>query len=84
MGGAAGIKGVQPQGIGHNANAGKAHGSRGDHRVQRDTNAGEDARGQRDTDSVVEERPEQVLVDVAHHRAGQTHRSGHIGQVAAH
>ena len=84
VGGAARVKGVQPQGICDDADAGQAHGRGGDHRVQRDAEAREHARRQRDADGVVEERPEQVLMDVAHHRAGQAHRGGYIGQVAAH
>ena len=84
VGGVARVKGVQPQRVRDNADAGQAHGRRGNHRVQRDAKAGEHARRQRDADGVVEERPEQVFVNVAHHRAGQPHGGRHIGQITAH
>ena len=55
---------IQPQGVGHHAEAGKAHGRRAEHRIQRQPQGDEHPGGQGYADGVVEKRPEQVFVDV--------------------
>ena len=69
---------VQAQGVGNHANAGEGHGCRPQHGVQGQSQAAEHTGGNGDADDVVDERPEQVFLDVAHHPTGQAHRLHHI------
>ena len=76
---------AQPQGVGHHAEGGKAHGGGGEHGVELPAQQGkEDPGGQGDADDVVNERPEQVLADVADDRPGQADGGDGVGQIALH
>ena len=72
---------VQPQSIHAHGEAGHAHGGGAYHGVHL---VGEQAGGQGNADHVVEEGPEQVLVDVGNGAPAQPDSSGHIGQAAVH
>ena len=62
---------IQPQRVRHHAEAGQAHRGRAVHRVQRQPQPDEHARCQRNADDVIDEGPEQVLMDVAQRRAAE-------------
>ena len=72
------VEQVQAQGVAYHAEAGKAHGSSTEHGVQRQAEGDEHACGQRDADDVVDERPEQVFVDVAQGSTAQADGGGHV------
>ena len=58
-------KQIQTQGVCHNAEARKAHRRRTEHRVQLPAEQRDPyARSQRNTDDIVNEGPEQILVNV--------------------
>ena len=78
------VEQVQAQGVAYHAEAGKAHGSSTEHGVQRQAEGDEHACGQRDADDVVDERPEQVFVDVAQGSAAQADGGGHVRQLGVH
>ena len=82
--GAVQVEQVQPQGIAHNTEAGKAHGRSPEHGVQGQAEGDEHTGSQRDADDVVDERPEQVFVDVAQGGAAQPDGGGHIGEPGVH
>ena len=82
--GAVQVEQVQPQGIAHDTEAGKAHGRSPEHGVQGQAEGDEHTGGQRDADDVVDERPEQVFVDVAQGGAAQPNGGGHIGEPGVH
>ena len=76
---------AQAQGIQHDADARQAHRRRPDHGRELDAERGvEHARRERDADDVVEERPEEVLLDVAHDTARQADRTDRVEEVAPH
>ena len=74
-----GLEQPQPQGIGHHEDTAHAHGRRAQHgaelqaegRIQR-TGGDGDAQG------IVEEGPEEVLLDVPDGGPAQLHRTGHL------
>ena len=78
------VKQVQPQSVAHHAEAGKAHGSCAEHGVQRQPQGDKHTGCQRDADDVVDERPEQVFVDVAQGSAAQPDGGGHIRKLGVH
>ena len=73
---------VQPKRVRHDADRRKAHRCRAVHRVQRQAQPDVAARRKRDADGVIEERPEQILVDVAYDMPRQIHRRRNIRKVA--
>ena len=75
------LKQVQPQGIHAYGEAGKAHGSCSHHGVHL---IAEQAGCQRDADYIVEEGPEQVLVDIGHGAPAQPYSCGHIRKPTVH
>ena len=75
---------IQPQGVGHHAEAGKAHGGGAEHGVQGQAQGDEHPGGQRNADGVVEKRPEQVLVDVPQGGPAKPDGGGHVQQTAVH
>ena len=80
-----GLKELEPQGIGDNAHRAEAHGGSGEHGVELESEGDKQhARSQRDADGVVEEGPEQILLDVADHRAGEFNGGDSVEQVALH
>ena len=58
------VQQIQPQGIGHHAEAAEAHGRCGYHGTEAYAQARQSPRRHRDADAVIEEGPEQILVDV--------------------
>ncbi len=72
---------VQTQSVHTDGETGKAHAGGADHGVHLPF---EEPRRQRDADEIVEESPEQVLVNVFQYRTGKAHRGRHIGQGAVH
>ena len=82
--GAVQVEQVQPQSVADDAEARQAHGGRAEHRVQRQTERDEHTSGQRDADDIINERPEQVFVDVAQGCAAQADGGGHIGELGVH
>ena len=80
-----GLKQLEPQGIGDHAHRAEAHGSGGKHGVELEPEGDKQHTGsQRDSNGVVEEGPEQVLLDVADHRVGEFDGGNGIQQVALH
>ncbi len=75
---------AQTQSIGHHAYRAHAHSSCCDHRVQAEARPSKRARRHRNADGVVEQCPEQVLLDVAHSGTRKIQGSGHIGQITVH
>ena len=76
---------VKTQCITYDTEAGKAHGSGSEHRVQQPSEDGIPYAGsQRDADDVIKERPKQILMDVTQGCAAQADRRGHIGKPALH
>lgn len=59
-------KQIQAEGVRDHAEAGKAHGRRREHRIQRNPGKRhEHARRNRNTDAVIEKRPEQIFMDIS-------------------
>ena len=75
---------IQPQGVGHHAEAGKAHGRGAEHGVQCQPQRDEHPGGQRNADGVVEKRPEEVFVNVAERRAAQADGCRNIEHAVGH
>ena len=75
---------VQPQGVGHHAEAGQAHGCSTELGVQGQAKGDEHTGCKGDADGVVEEGPEQVFVNVAQSGAAQANGGGHVAQAAVH
>ena len=76
---------VQPQRVRDHAEARQAHRRRAEHRVQRPAEQGDvQPRRQGDADHIVEEGPEQVLVDVSERRAAEADGRRHVAQPALH
>ena len=79
------LKQVQSQRVGNYTEAGKAHGSSAEHRVQGPAEKRNPDTGcQRNTNYIVEERPKEILVDVAKSSAAHTDSSWHVGKLALH
>ena len=78
------LKQVQTKGIGDNAEAGQAHGSCSEHRVQRQSQGDEHPSSQGDANGVIEEGPEQVLVDVPQSSPAETDGRRHVAEPALH
>ena len=78
------VKQVQSQGVAHHAEAGKAHGSCTEHGVQRQPQGNEHTGCQRNADDVIDERPEQVFMDVTQGSAAQPDGGGHIRELGVH
>ena len=76
--GAVQIEQVQSQGVAHDAEAGQAHGSSTEHGIQRQAEGDEQTSRQRDADDIVDERPEQVLVDVPQGGAAEADGRRHV------
>ena len=74
-------KPCKAQGVGDDEEGGKAHGGRSDHGVQGDACEGKHARRERDPDTVVEKRPEEVLLDDAHRPFREADRLGQRTQI---
>ena len=75
----------QAQRVCHDAHARQAHCCGAEHGRELPAGEGEEhTRGQRDADAVVEQRPEQVLLDVADRGARELDGAGDIHEVAAH
>ena len=68
----------------HHAHRAARHSRRGNHGVQGYARERERTGRHGDADHIVNERPEQVLLDIAHGRARKRDRRRHIGQVAFH
>ena len=75
------FKQIQSQRIHADREARQTHGRSADHRVHL---PGKQSRRQGDTDCIIEECPEQILVDVAKRCAAEPDRRGNIGQAAVH
>ena len=75
---------VQPQGVGDHAEAAEAHGGSGKHGAKADTQSHQGPRRDGDAHGVIEEGPEQVLVDVAQSGAAEADGSADIQQAALH
>ena len=76
---------AQPQGVQHDADARQAHRRRADHRRELHAEGGvEYARRERNADDVVEERPEEVLLDVTHDAARKADGGDSVEEVAPH
>lgn len=79
------LKELEPQGIGDNAHRAEAHGGSGEHGIELESEGDKQhARSQRDADGVVEEGPEQILLDVADHGTAQFHGRHGIPQIIFH
>ena len=72
---------IQPQRVHAHKEAGQRHCRRAVHRLHVDP---VQTHGERDTDGVVKECPEQILVNIADGRAAQANGSRHIRQAAFH
>ena len=84
-GGEPGLPAAQPQGIADHAHRRKAHGGGGKHGVELPVQGGiEYARGDGNADGIIEERPEQILLDIAQHAAGKLQSGRDIGGIAVH
>ena len=80
-----GLKELEPQGVCDNAHRAEAHGGSGEHGVELESEGDKQhARSQRDADGVIEEGPEQILLDVADYRAGELNGGDSVEQVALH
>ena len=75
---------IQPQSVGHHAEARKAHCRRAVHRVQRYARPDERARRKRNADDVIDERPEQIFVNIPQSRAAQADCRGNVRETALH
>ena len=75
---------AQAQRIRDHAYRAARHGRCRDHGVQHHAREGEHSRRHRDADDVVNERPEQVLFDVAQRRPRKRDGRRHVGKVAFH
>ena len=83
--GAVHVEEVQPERVGDDAETGEAHGRRAEHGVQLPAEElDEHARRQRDADHIVDERPEQVLVDVAQRGAAEADGGGNVRKPTLH
>ena len=79
------LKGSQAQRIAYDAYARQAHGRGAEHRRELPSGEREEhARRQRNADAVVEQRPEQVLLDVADRGARKLDGARNIHEVATH
>ena len=79
------VEQVQPQSIADDTEAAQAHRGGAEHRTQRPPEERDPhARGERDADDIVDERPEQVLVDIPEGRPRQADRGDSLTQAAAH
>ena len=75
---------VQPQGVGHHAEAGQAHGRRAEHGIQCQAKGHKAACGQRNADDIVDKRPEQILVDISQSSPAEPNCRRHIQKAALH
>ena len=78
------LKQIKSQGIGYNAEAGKAHCRSSEHGVQRKSERDKYAGGYRNTYRVVEERPKQVFVYISKRRSAEPYGCGYIGKATLH
>ena len=84
-GGKPGLPAAQPQGIADHAHRRETHGGGGKHGVELPVQGGiEYACGDGNANGIIEERPEQVLLDIAQHTAGKLQSGGDIGGIAVH
>ena len=80
-----GLPAPQTQGIGHHAHGTETHGSGGQHGIQGQVHGRiQDTGGHGDADGVIKEGPEQVLLNVPQHGAGEVHGGGDVQQAALH
>ena len=80
-----GLEPAQAQRIAHHKHRAEAHRERAEHRVHLELEGGvEHARRDGNADGVVEERPEEVFLDVADDRAAQLHGGRDVEKVTAH
>ena len=85
MTGAVELEEVQAEGVADHAEAGQAHRRRAEHGIHLPAEQmNERAGGQRDADNVVDERPEQILMNVGQSRAAHADGGGDVGQAALH
>ena len=84
MAGVPHVEQVQPQGVGHHTEAAQAHRRRAEHGVQGQAEGDEQTGSQGNPHAVVEESPEQVLVDVPQCGPAHADGGGHIGKAALH
>ena len=82
--GAVQVEQIQAQRVADDTEAGQAHRGGAEHGVQRQAEGDEHTGGQRDANDVVDEGPEQILVDVAQGGAAQADGGGHIGEPGVH
>ena len=82
VGGVIHLDQIQPEGVGDHTEAGQAHGCGSHHGVEDQPQPCIAAGGQRNTDRIVEEGPEQVLVDGPDDPTGEPDGCGGIQQVA--
>ncbi len=76
---------IEPQRVCHNAEARKTHCERAKHRLQRPAEDRDPyARGERDADDIIDERPEKILTNVAQRRAAEPDGGGHVAHAAFH
>ena len=80
-----GLEPAQAQRIAHHKHRAEAHRERAEHRVHLELEVGvEHARRDGNADGVVEERPEEVFLDVADDRAAQLHGGRDVEKITAH
>ena len=75
-------KQVEPQRVGYHAEAGKAHGRRAKHGVQRQPQRDKHAGGDGNADGVIEKRPKQIFMDVPQGGPAEPDGGGHIAEPA--
>ena len=75
---------IQAQCVRHDAEARQTHRRCPQHRVQRQPQRDENARGDRNTDGIVKERPKQVFVDITQGLTAETDGCRHICQTILH
>ena len=75
---------IQPQGVGHHAEAGKAHGRGAEHRIQRQPQGDEHPGGQGYADGIVEKCPEKIFMNIAKRCPTHAHSGRHVAQPAFH
>ena len=79
------VEKVQPEGVGHYAEAGQAHGRRSEHRIQLPSQQRiPHSRGQRNSDHIIDKGPEQVLMNIPQGRSAQPDGCRHIAEPAFH
>ena len=76
---------IETQRVRYDAEARKTHRERAEHRLKRPAeNRDPYARGERDADDIIDERPEKILTNVAQRRAAEPNGGGNVAHAAFH